>query len=63
MDFLKQLGDYGPVLFGIGFITPLVAQSMEAVSWSAPLGLSNTMLGLIVGVSLGMIAKHRRGWL
>jgi hypothetical protein len=62
MTLLKQLGDYGPVLFGIGFVAPLIAQSMDAAALSAPLGLSNIALGLIVGLSLGIIAQLRGRW-
>jgi hypothetical protein len=62
MTLLNRIGDYGPVFFGIGFIAPLIAQSMDATSLSAPLGLSNIALGLFVGVSLGMIAKRRGTW-
>lgn len=35
MTLLKPLGDYGPLLFGIGFIAPLIAQAMDAASLSA----------------------------
>lgn len=62
MTLLKQLGDYGPLLFGIGFIAPLIAQAMDAASLSAPLGFSNIALGLVVGVCLGIIAKRRGTW-
>jgi hypothetical protein len=62
MDYLKKLKDYGPVLFGIGFIAPLIAQSMDAASLSAPLGVSNIILGLVVGISMGIIAKLRGRW-
>jgi hypothetical protein len=62
MEFIKKLGDYGPVLFGIAFIAPLIAQSLDAAALSAPLGLSNIAFGLAVGVSLGTIAKLRGRW-
>ncbi len=62
MNLLKHLGAYGPVFFGIGFVAPLIAQSMDAAALSAPLGLSNLALGLILGASLGMLAKRRGTW-
>ena len=62
MNILNQLGVYGPVFFGIGFVAPLIAQSMDAAALSAPLGLSNIALGLIVGVSMGIVAKLRGTW-
>jgi len=63
MELIKKLGGYGPLLFGIGFIAPLVAQSLDAASLAAPLGLSNIAFGLAVGVSLGTIARLRGTWL
>ena len=62
MSFLERLADYGPVLFGIGFVAPLTAQSMDAAAISAPLGLSNIAFGLILGVSMGAVAKLRGTW-
>jgi hypothetical protein len=63
MEFVSRLKDSGPVLFGIGFMAPLIAQSMDAASLSAPLGLSNIGLGLILGVFLGTVAKWRGRWI
>ena len=63
MELIKKLGGFGPVLFGIGFIAPLIAQSLDAAELSAPLGLSNIAFGLVVGVSLGTIARLRGTWL
>jgi hypothetical protein len=62
MTILERIADYGPILFGIGFVAPLTAQSMEAVAISAPLGLSNIAFGLILGVSMGAVAKLRGTW-
>jgi hypothetical protein len=62
MTILKKLGDYGPVLVGIGFIAPLIGQSMDATELSAPLGLPNIAVGLIVGTSMGFVAKLRGTW-
>jgi hypothetical protein len=62
MTIINKLGDYGPLFFGIGFIAPLIAQSLDAASLSAPLGLPNIAFGLIVGVSMGVVAKLRGRW-
>jgi hypothetical protein len=62
MAILKKLGDYGPVLFGVGFVAPLIAQSMDAASLSTPFGLPNIAFGLILGTSMGAVAKLRGRW-
>jgi hypothetical protein len=46
----------------VAFVPPLIAQSMDSASLSAPLGLPNVTLGLVVGVFLRMIAKLRGRW-
>lgn len=65
MNILAVLGkfyEWGTVLFGIGFLAPLIAQSMDAASMSAPLGLGNLQFGLIVGTGAGLVAKARGRW-
>jgi hypothetical protein len=63
LEFLAKLGDWGPVFFGLAFIAPLIAQSMEATHIGAPLGLSTLQFGLGVGVTMGLVAKWRGAWL
>jgi hypothetical protein len=60
---LRKAHEWGPLLFGIGFIAPLVAQSLDAASTAAPLGLGSVQFGLVVGVSLGAVAKLRGSWI
>ena len=52
----------GPVLFGVAFLAPLIAQSLEAMSLSAPLGLEAIHFGLGVGLLLGVVAAIRGRW-
>jgi hypothetical protein len=54
---------WGPLLFGVGFIAPVVAQSLDAAPASAPPGLSNLQLGLAVGFTMGAVAQLRGRWL
>lgn len=62
-NLLRKAFEWGPVLFGIGFIAPLVAQSLDAASVSAPMGLSPVQLGLVIGISLGGVARLRGTWI
>ena len=59
MESLRTLTQWGPVLIGIGFIAPLIAQSIDAFSTSAPLGLPNLGFGLAIGTLVGFVAKLR----
>ncbi|MCB2077390.1 MAG: hypothetical protein KDE55_06785 [Novosphingobium sp.] len=52
-----------PFLFGIGFIAPLIAQTMAAWDWAAPFGMSRIGFGLAIGGPWGLYATLRGRWL
>ncbi len=62
MEVLRSLNDWGAVLFGVGFLAPLIAQTMEATGVPAPFGWPPIAVGLMVGVAGGLVAKARRSW-
>ncbi len=62
MFVIRAIFALGPLLFGIGFLAPLIAQSLEALSMPAPFGLSALVFGLLVGGTLGLIANERGRW-
>lgn len=53
----------GPLLFGIGFLAPLIATLCDSFGISSPLGLAPIAFGLIVGSGLGLLAIIRKTWL
>ena len=53
----------GPILFGVAFLGPLIAQSIVAASLPVPLGLEPLHFGLGVGLAGGVIAAFRGRWL
>jgi hypothetical protein len=60
---LKKILSFMPVFFGVGFIAPLIAQTMAAWKWPAPFGLSQVAFGLVLGVTWGVYAKWRGRWI
>ena len=60
---LTTIGPWGPLLFGVGFLAPLIAQIIERAGVTPPLGLAPLMVGLIVGPALGLAAKLRGRWI
>ena len=62
MDGIRVLSEWGAVLFGAGFLAPLIAQSMDRFEIAAPFGLSTLAFGLIVGPAAGLVAKARGSW-
>jgi hypothetical protein len=64
MEFaLKKLFAVMPLLFGIGFIAPLIAQTMVLWHWPTPLGLSHVAFGLAIGALWGLYATLRGRWI
>ena len=64
MEFaLKKLFVVMPLLFGIGFIAPLIAQTLVAWRWNAPFGLGPVGFGLTIGALWGLYATVRGRWI
>ena len=60
---LKKLFTVMPLLFGIGFIAPLIAQTMALWHWDAPFGLTRVSFGLTIGALWGLYATLRGRWI
>ncbi len=60
---VKHLFHWLPLLFGIGFIAPLVAQTLAYWHVDAPFGMRRTLFGLAVGAPWGLYAVWRGRWL
>jgi len=60
---LRNLFKIMPFLFGIGFIAPLIAQTMAYWHIAAPLGLSRIAFGLLIGAPWGLYATLRGRWI
>ena len=52
----------GPIAFGGAFLAPLIAQSLERASLPAPFGLEPIHFGLVLGLTLGVVAAIRGRW-
>lgn len=63
MELLKAIYPWGPFLFGIGFLAPLIAAIMTNIGVTAPLGLTEIQTGLIIGGTWGLIAKFGGRWI
>lgn len=60
---LKNLIHFMPLIFGIGFLGPLIAQIIQMLGWPTPLGLSSLTLGLVIGTAWGAFAQFRGRWI
>jgi hypothetical protein len=59
----KQFFHWMPFIFGIGFIAPLIAQTMAYWDIAAPFGMSRIVFGLAVGAPWGLYAVLRGRWI
>ena len=60
MKLVKYL--FSPLVFGLGFLAPLIAQTLTALDVSF-LGTSNLVVGIVIGGLLGLIAQFRGSWI
>ena len=60
---VQQLFKWMPFIFGIGFIAPLIAQTMAYWDIAAPLGMSRIAFGLMIGAPWGLYAVLRGRWI
>lgn len=51
-----------PLFFGIGFLAPLIDQSLSAAGVTSIAGVSTLVVGLVVGSVWGGIAVYRGRW-
>lgn len=63
VQLIKTIFDFGPLIFGFGFLAPLIAQIIGAAGWSLPLGLTPLLGGLLIGGVLGLMAQVRGRWI
>ncbi len=52
-----------PLLFGLGFLGPLVAQLLTLAGWAPPWGLAPLAVGMVIGGAWGGVAVLTGRWL
>ncbi len=60
---LTPLFNWMPVIFGIGFVAPVIAAFLELFGLPAPLGYPALYTGLALGLTWGLIAKFTGRWI
>jgi ABC-type dipeptide/oligopeptide/nickel transport system permease component len=63
MQLIAFLFRFGPLLFGVGFLAPVIAAILDAFHLTQVFGLAPLTFGLILGGVLGAIASIRKSWL
>ena len=60
---LLRLLDFLPLIFGFGFLVPVIAQGIERAGWVPPYGVSPLVIALLVGGGWGLVAQVRGRWI
>ena len=62
---LKLIGlifKFGPLVFGLGFMWPLITQVIVRAGVELPLGITPLIAGLVLGGGAGLLAQFRGSW-
>jgi hypothetical protein len=54
---------FGPLIFGFGFMAPLIAEIIERTGLALPAGVTPLMAGLAIGGLYGLVAQVRGRWI
>lgn len=63
VQIIKTVFYFGPLIFALGFLTPLFAQIITKTGLPTPFDLSPLMSGLVFALVLGGLAQLRGRWI
>ncbi|WP_018147645.1 hypothetical protein [Henriciella marina] len=59
---LRRIFRFGPLIFAVGFLTPLAAQLIKAAGATPPFGMSPLMTGFMLAMLIAIPAQIRGRW-
>lgn len=59
---LRRLYALGPMLFGLGFLTPLATQILQSADVSLPSGMPPLLAGFLIAMAFSIPAQFRGRW-
>ena len=59
---ISKIFEFGPLVFAVGFLVPLMSQLIQAAGWTPPFGLTPLQTGFILGGAFGLLAQVRGRW-
>lgn len=63
ISLIATVFKYGPILFGFGFIAPLIAQLIQRFFPALDQGYWPLIVGLLIGATWGLLAQARGRWI
>jgi len=59
---LRRIYKLGPMIFGLGFLTPLAAQILQSSEVPLPFGMPPLLAGLLIAMAFTVPAQLRGRW-
>ncbi|RIJ20341.1 hypothetical protein D1224_14515 [Henriciella barbarensis] len=59
---LRRLYKLSPMIFGLGFLTPLAAQILQSSKVTLPFGMPPLLAGLLIAMAFTIPAQLRGRW-
>jgi hypothetical protein len=63
IKIIRTVFEFGPLVFALGFLTPLISQVITVAGWTPPFGMTPLWTGFIIAALLGLTAQVRGRWL
>ena len=63
IKLIEVIFRYGALVFGLGFLAPLIRELIILSGIAVPFGVSPLLVGVIFGGGLGVIAQIRGSWI
>ena len=63
ITLIKTIFDYGALIFGIGFLAPLITQIIARAGWPLPYDVQPLAIGLTIGGLWGLYAQWKGRWI
>ncbi len=63
IKLIELIFKFGPLVFGFGFMVPLIHELIVGFDMALPFGLSAWLVAFAIGGGLGLMAQVRGSWI
>ena len=63
VKLIELIFKFGPLVFGLGFLVPLIHALIVRLNIALPFGASAWLVALALGGGLGLMAQVRGSWI
>jgi len=63
VKLIELIFKFGPLVFGLGFLVPLIHELIARFDMALPFGVSAWGIAVAIGGGLGLMAQARGSWI